>query len=183
MSLLQTANVTFSLVTILFQIGIVLGVLYLLFFRKVQNSITAFVSKHGLQLAFLVALGSMLGSLFYSNVIGFTPCDLCWMQRICMYPLVLILGIALWKKNYAHVLDYALPLAVIGFLISLYHNYMYYFNQGLNAYCSLGGTSVSCVKRYVFEFGYITIPLMALTSFLLIIILFIFYKLKHGRAD
>ncbi len=73
--------------------------------------------------------------------------------------------------------------SVIGALFAAYHNYMYYWNSGLDAFCQLGGMQVSCVKRYVFEFGYVTIPMMALTAFALIIMLLIFYSAGKGRES
>lgn len=174
-------NKFLSLGTILSQIFILCAVLYVIFFRKTKNAVTEFIGKYGLLLAFIMAVVSMAFSLFYSNVVGFPPCELCWFQRIFMYPLVFLLGLALIKKGY-HIVDYALALAIIGGGISLYHNYMYYYNQGLNVFCELGGMQVSCVKRYVFEFGYITIPLMALTAFAMIIIFLIAHRL-HRRID
>ncbi len=131
--------------------------MWFIFFRKTQNVVAEFLGRHGLWLAFLVALGSMSGSLFYSQIAGFPPCDLCWVQRIFMYPLVFLLGLALIRKHH-HIADYALMLAVIGFGFSIYHNYIYYYNQGLNV------------------FGYITIPMMALTGFALIITFLLFKK-------
>ncbi len=164
--------------TFLGQIFIILAVVYLLFFRKKYPHILQFFSKYAILLAFLIALVATSGSLFYSQIMGFEPCELCWFQRIFMYPLVIILGVALYKKR-DDIIDYALSLSVIGFFISLYHNYIYYSNRGLKALCQFGGIdAVSCVKRYVFELGYITIPLMALTAFTLIIIFLVLRKVK-----
>ena len=166
------------------QVFIFLAVIWVLFFRKKQNVAVEFISKHGMFLAFLSALTATLASLFYSQVAGFAPCQLCWLQRIFMYPEVVLLGLALIKKD-SGIIDYALLLAVIGFFISLYHNYVYYYNGGLNVFCQLAGVQVSCVKRYVFEFGYVTIPLMAATTFLLVIIFLLCYKWdtkKHNNV-
>ncbi len=157
------------------QIGILFSVIYFIFFRREQNSVTRFLAKYGMLFAFLIALISTLGSLFYSMVAGFDPCELCWFQRIFMYPEVILLGIALIKKD-KHIINYALTLSFFGGAISLYHNYMYYYAGGLNVFCQLSGVQVSCIKRYVFEFGYVTIPMMALTAFLLIIMFLMFSK-------
>lgn len=180
MTLLFFLNKLFSLAVIAGQIGVALAIAYFALFRHVKNVVTEFLGRHGMLLAFLVALGSVAGSLFYSEIAGFTPCDLCWFQRIFMYPLVFLLGWALIKKDRT-IIDYALALSVLGGLISLYHNYMYYYNGGLNAFCQLSGAQISCIKRYVFEFGYVTIPLMALTAFLVIIIFLVLAKL--GRKN
>lgn len=181
MATVDFVNKLFAAGVILGQIAIVLAVVYFLFSRKAKNAVAEFVGRYGLWLAFLVALISMLGSLFYSQIAGFAPCDLCWFQRIFMYSLVFLLGLALIKKD-SHIADYGILLASVGGLISLYHNYVYYYAGGLNSFCQLGGMQVSCIKRYVFEFGYVTIPLMALTAFLLIIISLVLYKIKSKTA-
>ncbi|MSU54291.1 MAG: disulfide bond formation protein B [Candidatus Staskawiczbacteria bacterium] len=171
-----------SLGVIIGQIFILCAVLYFIFWRKTQNSIAEFIGKRGLLLAFIVTLISILGSLYYSNIVGFPPCELCWFQRIFMYPLFFLLGLALIKKE-THITVYALMLAIIGGIISLYHNYMYYYNQGLDSFCQLGGTQVSCIKQYVFEFGYVTIPLMALTAFILIAIFLVVYRCRRTPTN
>ena len=127
----------------------------------------AAVGTHALLLAFLTGLFATALSLFYSEIAGFQPCTICWYQRIFMYPQVILLGVALVKKEDV-ILDYALSLASAGTLFSLYHNYIYYGGASLFP-CTAFGLGVSCVRRYVWELGYITIPLMSLTSFLLLI--------------
>ncbi|MGA2418221.1 MAG: disulfide bond formation protein B [Candidatus Staskawiczbacteria bacterium] len=149
------------------------GTLRVLFLRRKYAVVSKFLAENGIRFSFLVALIAAAGSLFYSNVAGFTPCELCWFQRIFMYPEVIILGLALIKKD-AKIIDYALLLAFIGWLISLYHNYIYY--QGLSStVCRIGE---SCITPYVTVFGYITIPMMALTAFSLIIVLLLCQKTK-----
>lgn len=74
-----------------------------------------------LYLAWVVALVATLGSLYFSEIRGFNPCILCWYQRICMYPLVILLGIAAFRSDFG-IRKYALPLAVIGWLTALYQN-------------------------------------------------------------
>lgn len=150
------------------QFLIVALVVYLLLFRRRYPKIAEFFAKHVLIFSFAVALGSTIASLFYSEVAGFPPCVLCWYQRIFMYPLTVILGIAMATKD-SRVGKYVLPFAFFGFLFALYHNYISY--GGTNIFCS-GIGDVSCLKRYVFEFGYVTIPIMSLTAFALIIIFF-----------
>ena len=109
------------------------------------------------------------GSLFYSEIAGFDPCKLCWFQRIFMYPLAILLGLALIRKDFKFTF-YPFALTLIGAIISLYHNTIYY--GGISIFpCEPFGLGVSCTKVLVMEFGYVTIPLMALTAFLLIILL------------
>lgn len=162
-----------GVLTIGSQIFIVLTVLYFLFFRKKKNAISDFFSDNSTNLCFLVSLVATMGSLFYSTYAGFTPCELCWFQRIFMYPLVLILGVGLVKKS-REITDYAFPSAFFGLAISVYHNYIYY--QSISS--SVCTASESCIIPYVSEFGYIGIPMMALTAFLLITALLIIKKYK-----
>lgn len=125
-----------------------------------------FFKKYSLKFAFIVALTAMLGSLYYSEILHYTPCTLCWYQRILMYPLVLILGIALWKKDKS-VSRYVLPMTIMGSIIAIWH----YGTQRLSAPSLFCSTETSCNTVFSFAYGYITIPLMALSAFVLIFIL------------
>jgi disulfide bond formation protein DsbB len=121
-----------------------------------------------LRLAFLIALAGLLGSLYFSEVMHFPPCLLCWYQRICMYPLVAIFGVGLWKEDRS-VWAYAFPLTVAGLVISGYHNLLYYgfVSEGLVP-CQ---KDLSCTTRQLELFGFLTIPLMAFGGFLMFNIL------------
>ncbi len=117
--------------------------------------------------AFVVTLFATLGSLTYSDIIGYEPCKLCWFQRIFMYPQVILFGLLLWKRDKL-VNIFALILSSLGAVIALYH---YLLQRGIAPSvlgCDAVGYSVSCVKDFVMQFGYITIPMMALTAFVLI---------------
>lgn len=141
--------------------------------HKVLGKPFALIEKHGILFGFIVALIAMLGSLTYSDVLGYEPCKLCWYQRIFMYPQVFLLGLALFRKE-RFIIPYALFLAVIGEIIALYH---YTVQLGLfPAPCSVSGYSVSCAKVFTLQFGYITIPLMAFTAFVLIVFCMLFSK-------
>ncbi|MDO8499407.1 MAG: disulfide oxidoreductase [bacterium] len=135
--------------------------------NKYSVCLLKFFNQNALLFAFIVAILSTGGSLFYSDVLGYDPCKLCWLQRIFMYPQVILLGLAWWKKDRG-VAFYSIPLAIIGGLIALYH----YFSQlgWLPAACAVVGYSVSCSQKFVLQFGYITIPLMAVTAFVLMIL-------------
>ncbi|MDO8495477.1 MAG: disulfide bond formation protein B [bacterium] len=111
-----------------------------------------------------MAVTATLGSLFYSNVLGYEPCELCWLQRIFIYPQVAMLVVALWKKDYA-VFPYVFTLSVIGAFIAGYH-YLLQLGVLPSIICSAVESSTTCSQRYVMDLGYITIPMMALTAFL-----------------
>ena len=117
-------------------------------------------------LAWLVALVAMAGSLFFSEIMKFLPCVLCWYQRIAMYPLVLLLFIALIKKDFV-ILPYALSLAAVGWVIAFYHNLLHWgvVSEDLSP-CVQG---VPCSTVYINWLGFITIPLLSLLGFSIIL--------------
>lgn len=128
-------------------------------------------------LAWMVALTATVGSLIYSEVAHFIPCRLCWFQRIFMYPLSVILLIAAIRKE-AVARFYALPLALIGLVISIWH----YLVQ---VYPSLEGGACDpvnpCSSRWVEVFGFISIPFMAGAGFIVIAVLLLLYVRKPNE--
>ena len=151
--------------------------LLVLFFGPKKNQFLSFVDKHYLALGFIITLSASLFSLVYSEIIGFLPCYLCWYQRVFLFPLVLIFGSAIWHKD-RKIVKYTLPLLLVGFVISVYQNFSYYFREGSSLPCDASG--ISCYQQLVSEFGgYISIPMLALTSFLTLITIVLvahFYK-------
>lgn len=119
-------------------------------------------------LAFLQAIVATSGSLFFSEVLHFTPCTLCWYQRILMYPLVAILAVGILRRDKGIYL-YVLPLSIIGWSIALYHNLLQW--GVIVEPCTVG---VSCITRYAGWFGFITIPFLSLTAFTIITACMIF---------
>jgi disulfide bond formation protein DsbB len=145
-------------------------VLFTLFFGPKKSIFLDFIEKHFLTIGFLVSIFASLFSLVYSEVIGFIPCQLCWFQRVFMFPQVFIFGVALWgnfRNQFSeakNVIKYSIPLLCVGFVISVYQNFIYYFSSASSASCSSSG--VSCFEHLVSEFGgYISIPMLSLTSF------------------
>jgi disulfide bond formation protein DsbB len=166
--LIEIANKILSVGVIIIQATFIVAFLGLIFYQpKKESELARFLVKKGIILAFIIALAATLGSLFYSEIAGYAPCDLCWYQRIFMYPQVIILGIALLYKDLG-VIKYSLPLALGGLLFSIYHNYLIFSGSTLSVCTISTFTGVSCLQRYVFEFGYITIPLMSFSAFALI---------------
>lgn len=165
-------NQALALLTIIGQI--ILAVLIILLVIK-RNEPFNFFAKNVLVFSFIVALTATLGSLFYSEVAGYEPCKLCWFQRIFMYPQAILLGLAWLKKDHGIILS-SLALSIIGALIAGYH-YLLQIGLAPSVNCSAVGYSISCSQRFLMQFGYITIPMMSLTAFLLIIIFMII-----GRA-
>ena len=176
MQFISTVNQALAILTIAGQI--ILAVLIASLVIKRDQPLN-FLAKYALAFSFIVALTATLGSLFYSEIAGYNPCKLCWFQRILMYPQVILLGMAWLKKDYGIIL-YSLALSVIGALIAGYH---YLLQIGLvpSVNCSAVGYSISCSQRFVMQFGYITIPMMSLTAFLLIIIFMAILKKKKVK--
>lgn len=116
-----------------------------------------------LPLALAVATVATAGSLYYSEVAGYPPCELCWYQRICMYPLVPVLAVGLWRRERAAGW-YALPLAVVGLGVSAYHYQLQLFDRGSTS-CD---PSAPCAFQWVDALGFASIPFMAGCGFLAI---------------
>jgi disulfide bond formation protein DsbB len=172
-------NVLLGLGAILLQIFSVIA-LILLFFRPKEtrkNFYLDFLNKHFLVLSFFISLFSSIFPLVYSEIIHFLPCVLCWWQRVFMFPTLLLFGTALWDMD-RKIIRYAAPLLSVGFLISVYHNFNYYFGESSALPCDASG--VSCYQHIVSEFGgYISIPMMALSAFFALLTLLAvahFYK-------
>jgi len=121
-------------------------------------------------LSWLVASIAMLGSLFFSEIAEFPPCSLCWYQRILMYPLVPIFLIALFPLD-IKIFRYAIPLSLIGLVISIYHNLLQLEIIPETMTPCLEG--VPCSGIYIEWFGFITIPLMSFIAFSTILALMI----------
>jgi disulfide bond formation protein DsbB len=179
--MLPIINITLSTLTFIGQISLLFVLTYLVIANKdaLKMSSKILSSENAIKISFAIALLSTMGSLFYSEIAKFPPCDLCWFQRIFMYPQVVLLGIALIKKD-NKIVDYSLALAGIGILISLYHNYIV-FAALQSPTCSLSG--VSCTTKMVLGLGYVTIPLMALTAFALIITTLVLHKFNTKQIN
>lgn len=135
-------------------------------YKKAWGTGKKFIEKHSLQILLLVSGVATLGSLYFSEIRGFTPCRLCWFQRIFMYPMPVLFLVAIYKKT-KDVFLYSLPLSLIGLLIAGYH---YYLQLHPNPYAPCGdiGFSVSCSQNFFTDFGYITIPWMSFSAFFII---------------
>lgn len=114
-------------------------------------------------IAWLTAIIAMSGSLFFSERMGFTPCTLCWYQRILMYPLVIFLGVAFYRND-KEIYKYILPISVIGVILAGYH----YTIQKIPAMSEFSActSGVPCSGEYINWFGFVTIPLLSLVAFI-----------------
>lgn len=135
--------------------------------------------EYSMLFMWVVSLVAMMGSLFFSEVMKYEPCTFCWYQRILMYPLVLIIGIAYIQRN-AQIAVTTLVFSCIGVLVALYH-------YGMQKIPFLHDNAIACGRvpctgEYINWLGFITIPFLSLTAFVLIFITSIFI-LKQGKKE
>jgi len=163
----RNITLALSILTVIGNLMIVAYILSLIFFRGKKPKYLKFLNKNVLIASFIITAFATLGSLYFSEVLHYDPCKLCWYQRILMYPQFLLLGIALWNKNSKYI-KILVPLSFLGAIVAGLH----YFSQISKTSvlgCSAIGYSASCSENFFLTFGYITIPMMALTAFLLLI--------------
>jgi disulfide bond formation protein DsbB len=166
--------------TLIGNIFIVVSILYFLIrlIKKINclEKILDFLGHFAFTGAFIVALIATAGSLYFSEVARLTPCELCWFQRIFMYPQALTLLIALIYKD-RRVKKYIMPMSLIGGGISIYNYYLQIFPPAVST-CSINSAD-SCSRIISMYYGYITFSFMALTASTLIFIL----MMLGGKTD
>ncbi|MFC5591477.1 disulfide oxidoreductase [Sporosarcina soli] len=130
-----------------------------------------------LYVAWVVSLVAMFGSLYFSEIKGYIPCELCWYQRIFMYPLVFILGIGTFQND-TTVKRFVLPLALVGGSIS----FMHYLEQKIPGFGGIKPcvSGVPCSAQYINWFGFVTIPFLAFVAFVIIAVCMFFIKQKKS---
>jgi disulfide bond formation protein DsbB len=150
----------------LFVVLLVIGALALVGVRGPLTQLRLWLEGYELWLAFLVAAIATGGSLFFSEIAHFVPCELCWYQRICMYPLSITTLLAALAAD-RRAARYLLPLPLVGAGVSVYH--LLIENQVVSEAqtCRISAPG-GCALKWINEFGYMTIPTLALTGFALI---------------
>jgi disulfide bond formation protein DsbB len=130
--------------------------------------------------ALIQAVVATAGSLYFSEVMHYPPCSLCWYQRIFMYPLIIILGVGLWLRD-SRMNLYALPMSLIGLAIAFYHNLITYdlISAG-SGVCSAG---ISCTTRWINWFGFVTIPLLSMIAFAVITLCLLYYLPRQEYVE
>ena len=141
------------------------------------SSFNAIVGEYGYYATLVVALVAMLGSLYFSEILFYEPCRLCWFQRIAMYPIVLISLIGIIKQD-EYLPTYVLPLSLIGLSISVYHILI---QNGIVTQ-STGCTNALCSIKYINWLGFISIPVLAGTAFLIISVL-MFLSMRYQNSE
>ncbi len=164
--LVASLNTILALGSIAMQAAAV--VMLIAYIRRDQEVLESLIQKNALLLTFLLSVSGSLFTLLYSEIFGFIPCGLCWFERIMLYPIAILSGIALWKREGVRMADYILGLAIPGAVISLYHHYI---QMGGAEFVKCPAAGADCAKRIIFEFGYITFPFLAFSLFALLIVL------------
>ena len=160
---------------------VVVGLVVLLVLQGVNErashqtgAISNLVANNAILFSLIVVVLATAGRLFYSEIAGYEPCKLCWFQRIFMYPQVVLLSLALWKRD-SNISLYSLWLSGIGAVIAGYH-YLLQIGVTSGVPCAAVGYSASCSQRFVLQHGYITIPMMAFTAFLMIAVFMVIQR-------
>lgn len=159
----------------IFNIIIAAGVLVLfvltvlVLFRRKDDTLRALLKEYGLHAAFIITFLTTLGSFAYSSLWELPPCPLCWYQRIFMFPLPIILLVALYRKD-AGAWFYVRALALVGVIISAYQSVLQTGLFGQSLFCEPGSIE-SCSIPEIQVFGFVTIPLMAFVTFLAVFVL------------
>lgn len=153
-------------------IGALVVTLVLLYDLLNKRKLSKYVESWGLCVAFIVTIGAGSMTLVYSEFFGLIPCGLCWFERIALYPQALLLAVSLWYRD-ANVARYGIALSSFGLIVSLYHHYL---QMGGSQFikCPLAGTGSDCAKRFMFEFDFMTFPLLAAILFAFLIVLYVY---------
>jgi disulfide bond formation protein DsbB len=161
-------NNLFAILTVVALVGAVA----LLVYRVVRGpEAVTLLGDKAVWLAWVVALVATVGSLMYSEAFHYVPCRLCWFQRIAMYPLAVVLLVGAIRRE-AAVRFYVIPIALIGLVISIYHNVLQFFPTLEGASCD---PLVPCSARSIEVFGFMDLPFMAGAGFIVIAVLLAFY--------
>ncbi len=163
-------------------VALLLFLAHKLFKNGLWNQLVAFLAPKSYYLVFFLSLIAMLASLFLSEIVKFPPCVLCWYQRLAMYPQPLLLYMSI-LRNERVLTPYLIVMNAIGGLVSTYHYTLHLFPNALPAGCDPTVVGVSCIKGYSFYYGFMTFPYMALTVFVLNILLLSlsYYNKKRNR--
>ena len=177
---IESINYWLAIATLALQI-VAVAFLALFFLRKKfpdLSPMAVFLETRGLWIGLALTLGGIISSLFYSEILGIAPCGLCWLQRVFLYPQAILFAIAIWKKS-REVADYSIALSLFGGAVALYQHYLQMGGANVLPCPAVATQAADCSVRFLFEFGYITFPLMSLTIFAFLIIVMLFVRRRR----
>lgn len=160
--------------------GVFAGIATLLLAIDLKRTqyVAVHIQKWGYTVALITTLCASVLTLIYSEIFGLVPCGLCWLERMALYPQVLLILVALRIKD-AKMPVYGISLSIFGFVVSLYHHYV---QMGGSEFIKCPASGGDCAKRFLFEFGFMTFPLLATILFAFLIVLYL-YMLKLSRLN
>lgn len=171
-----------SVLIALSQLAMAIALIGYLTKAKWHQKLSQWIQKRYLWLGLIVGIFAVSGSLYYSEIAGLAPCKLCWFQRIFIYPQLVLFAAALIKKA-KDIAIYSTGLAIFGWVIAAYH-YTIQMSETVRSVgesvipCSTVGMTPSCSSYWFLKFGYITIPMMSLTTLTLFLVLAAYQKNK-----
>lgn len=168
MELAKTTNLVLSILTVIAQIVSILILVMIL--TKDKEKVAKYFADNALKFILVVAGGAMLGSLWYSEVIGYRPCIMCWYQRVAMYPIGILALTAIIKKHSKEIWNYVSVLAGLGVVVATVHVTTRFAKSEIFN-CSAVGPS--CLQDLFKIFNYIDIPVMSLTAFVFVILVLV----------
>jgi disulfide bond formation protein DsbB len=165
---IETTNYILSLLGI--GAGLVASVLVIDLYTS--RVFTPLIRRTGLLLAFLTTLVGTIMAFVYSEYFGLVPCGLCWMQRVFLFSQVVVIGTAIFYRD-ALAARYGIALSIAGFIVGVYQHYI---QMGGSEFikCPAAGAGADCAKRYLFEFGFMTYPLLSAIVFAFLIALYVY---------
>ena len=141
-----------------------------------MERVSIWLNRNSMYIALVAAWIAMCGSLYFSEVKGYIPCTLCWYQRILMYPLTMVIAVGLLRRDW-HLPYYILPFSIFGMCVSTYHYLLE--KTDIFAGATVCRQGVSCTTQWINWFGFVTIPFLALTAFLIITLMSVIALINH----
>jgi disulfide bond formation protein DsbB len=170
----------YLLATGVLTLHVIIALLIIILIIKPQSKIIQHIKKNGLGYSLFISIMAFVGSLGFSEGFNYEPCTLCWVQRIFHYPQIVLFALAFKLKD-PKVWIYSVWLSIIGFVIALYQVLIQFSPRlAASSICNINPSTVSCSDILSQSFGYITIPVMSLTVFALLILLYVIQKNKKA---
>ena len=177
---LMTAGLTIA--TLLGNIAVVLLFVAFLFSKENYRAFMERLAEFSMPISFFITAGGMVGSLIYSQVVGYPACILCWIQRIFMYPQAVLYFLAVWRRE-SLIAPYGFALSLLGGTVALYQwvKDMVNVYSGVVIPCPAVTGLPSCDTIYILKLGYITIPMIALNAFILLLVVN-WASMRYGKS-
>lgn len=145
-----------------------------------SRGLTVYVQRWGLATAFIIGVVATILTLVYSELFGILPCGFCWLERMALYPQLLLIGGAVYFRDRVLMPRYGIILSTTGLLISVYHHYI---QMGGSQFIACPSAGADCAKRFMFEYGFVTFPLLSAVLFAFLIILYLYIIKTSLKED